>query len=257
MPLITVIIPTFNRAERLSGAIQSVIDQTHSDWELIIVDDGSTDDTEGVVRSFGDDRIHYTKQENRGVSAARNVGIERARGELIAFLDSDDRWEPRKLEVQKSFLDSNPDVHICQTEEIWIRNGVRVNPKQKHKKPSGWIFKECLPLCCVSPSGVMIRRVVFERIGLFDESLLSCEDYDLWLRASLHYEIVTLPDPLVIKIGGHDDQLSRKPCLDVYRIKSLKKLLDNPALLPVFRPLVESDIERRGQIVEQGAAKRI
>lgn len=254
--MINVIIPTFNRAEHLRDAIQSVVSQTYSEFELIVVDDGSTDNTEKIVRSFNDERIHYIKQDNRGVSAARNTGIAKARGELIAFLDSDDRWEPGKLKTQKAFFDSNPDAHICQTEETWIRNGVRVNPKKKHAKPSGWIFKECLPLCCVSPSAVMMRRKVFETIGVFDESLPACEDYDLWLRASLHYEIITLPDPLTIKIGGHDDQLSRQPCLDVYRIKSLKKLLENPALLPAFRPFIEADIQRRTQIVESGTQKR-
>jgi len=254
--MISIVIPTYNRADRLREAIQSVVDQTFSDWELIIVDDGSTDSTEKVVGSFDDDRIYCFRQENKGVSAARNLGILAARGDLVAFLDSDDRWEPKKLEVQKSFFDSHPDAHICQTEEIWIRNGVRVNPKKKHAKPSGWIFKECIPLCCVSPSAVMIRREVFDKVGLFDDSLLSCEDYDLWLRASLYYEIVTLPDPLTIKVGGHDDQLSRKPCLDKYRIQSLKKLLDNPALLPAFRPIVEADIDRRSSILENGSRKR-
>lgn len=256
MPLITAIIPTFNRADCLKGAIKSVVEQSFTNWELIVVDDGSSDSTEEIVRFFNDDRIHYIEQENRGVSAARNTGIKKACGDFIAFLDSDDRWEPRKLEVQKNFFDSNPGVYICQTEEVWVRNGVRVNPKKKHAKPSGWIFKECLPLCCVSPSAVMMRRDVFETVGMFDESLPACEDYDLWLRASLHYEVVTLPDQLTIKIGGHDDQLSRQPCLDVYRIKSLKKLLDNPALLPILRSLVEADIERRIKIVENGAYKR-
>jgi len=254
--MISIIIPTYNRSKRLKDAIESVRTQTYVNWELIVVDDGSTDNTEEVVRSFDDCRIHYIKQDNRGVSAARNTGIAKAHGKLIAFLDSDDRWEPSKLEVQKDFFDLNPDSYLCQTEEIWIRNGVRVNPKKKHAKPSGWIFKECMPLCCVSPSAVMMKRDVFDTIGMFDESLLSCEDYDLWLRASLHYEITTLPDQLTIKIGGHDDQLSSQPCLDVYRIKALQKLLDNPALLPALRPLVEADISRRTRIVENGALKR-
>lgn len=254
--MISVIIPTYNRAGRIGEAIESVIAQTGRDWELIVIDDGSTDDTEEVVRSFGDDRIRYVRQENRGVSASRNVGIEKAKGELIAFLDSDDRWEPRKLEVQKEFFDSNPAVHVCQTEEIWIRNGVRVNPMKKHAKPSGWIFARCLDLCLVSPSAVMLRRSVFDRIGAFDESLPACEDYDLWLRAALHYEIVTLPQALTVKVGGHDDQLSRGWGLDRWRIASLTKLLDNPALPDVYRPLVEKQLVRRTNIFEDGARKR-
>jgi glycosyltransferase involved in cell wall biosynthesis len=208
------------------------------------------------VRSFDDDRIRYIRQENRGVSAARNRGIAESRGGLIAFLDSDDRWEPEKLKVQREFFELHFDVRICQTEEVWIRNGRRVNPMKKHSKPSGWIFKECLNLCLVSPSAVMLRREVFDRIGVFDESLPACEDYDLWLRASLNYEIVTLPEALTIKIGGHEDQLSGQWGLDCYRVHSLEKLLTNTALPEVYRPLVENQIVERSKIVAEGAMKR-
>ncbi len=253
---VSVIIPTHNRAGRVGEAIGSVLKQTYRDWELIVVDDGSTDGTAEVVRAFDDARISYVSQDNRGVSAARNRGIAEARGEFIAFLDSDDRWEPCKLEVQMAFFSAHPDAHICQTEEVWIRNGVRVNPRKKHAKPSGWIFKECLPLCVVSPSAVMIRRAVFDAIGLFDEALVAAEDYDLWLRASLHYEIATLPDALTIKVGGHDDQLSRAWGLDRWRVAALEKVLHNPALPPAYRPLVEDQIRERSRIVAEGARKR-
>jgi len=253
--LISVIIPTYNRADRIGVAVESVLAQTDRDWELIIVDDGSTDDTETVVQSFDDDRIKYIRQENHGVSAARNQGIKRARGGLIAFLDSDDRWEPRKSEVQRRFFESHPDVHICQTEEKWIRNGLRVNPMKKHKKPSGWIFKECLDLCVVSPSAVMLRCGVFDSIGLFDETLAACEDYDFWLRSSLVFEIVTLPDMLTVKIGGHRDQLSRQWGLDRYRIMALENLFHNSVLPDIYRPLVMAQIDKRIEIMTQGALK--
>ncbi len=254
--MISIIIPTYNRVGRLTAAIESVLEQTDECWELIVVDDGSTDDSERVVGGFKDPRICYIKQENKGVSAARNAGIRNAHGMLIAFLDSDDRWDPRKLEVQLGYLESHPDIHICQTEEMWIRNGRRVNPMKKHAKPSGWIFTSCLPLCVVSPSAVMLRREVFDTVGLFDEALPACEDYDFWLRASLHYEIITLPDALTIKVGGHDDQLSRQWGLDRFRIASLEKLLTNPALPDVFRPLVEEQISMRSTIFNNGARKR-
>jgi glycosyltransferase involved in cell wall biosynthesis len=254
--LITIVIPTRNRADRVSAAIGSVLAQTDRNWELIVVDDGSTDDTEAAIRSFDDDRIKYIRQNNQGVSTARNRGIAESRGNLIAFLDSDDRWEPEKLRVQRAFFESHPDIYICQTEEIWIRNGRRVNPMKKHAKPSGWIFKECLNLCLVSPSAVMLRREVLDRIGLFDESLPACEDYDLWLRASLVYEIVTLPEVLTTKMGGHEDQLSRQWGLDCYRIRSLEKLLTNMALPEIYRPLVENQIIERSKIVAEGAMKR-
>ncbi len=254
--LITVIIPTYNRAKRLGAAIESVRNQTYSDWELVIVDDGSTDGTAAMVRLIDDSRVRYIYQNNRGVAAARNVGLAHAGGNLIAFLDSDDLWEPRKLEVQAEFMFEHPEVAICQAGEIWIRNGRRVNPKLKHAKPSGWIFKESLKLCLVSPSAVMLRRSVFDCVGNFDESLPACEDYDLWLRASLHYDIVTLPYALTIKVGGHDDQLSKQWGLDCYRIASLEKLLVNPALAPVHRGLVEDEIISRVRIVAAGAKKR-
>lgn len=254
--MISIIIPTYNRVGLLTAAIKSILKQTDPWWELIVVDDGSTDDTENVVRAFGDERIGYVHQDNCGVSAARNAGIGHSRGDLIAFLDSDDRWEPRKLEVQCNFFELHPEIHICQTEEIWIRNGRRVNPMKKHAKPSGWIFRESLGLCLVSPSAVMMRREVFDTVGLFDESLAACEDYDMWLRASLHFAVVTLPQALTIKIGGHADQLSRQWGLDRYRIAALKKLLHNPALPDVFKPLVEEQISMRSAIFNYGARKR-
>lgn len=254
--LISVIIPTYNRADRVRLALESVLAQTDQNWELVIIDDGSTDDTQAMVQSFDHECIRYIWQENKGVAAARNRGIVESEGKFIAFLDSDDRWEPEKLRAQRSFFEANPDVHICQTEEKWIRNGCRVNPKDKHAKPSGWIFKESLDLCLVSPSAVMMRRDAFDRVGLFDEKLPACEDYDLWLRASLIYEIITLPQALTIKIGGHPDQLSSQWGLDRYRIQSLEKLLSDPALPSVFRSLVEKQIAKRSRIVAEGALKR-
>jgi len=134
--LVSVIIPTFNRAWILEEAVDSVLSQEFQDFELIVVDDGSTDNTWDILNGYQENVI-LVRQENKGVSAARNRGIGLASGELIAFLDSDDLWLPKKLSAQVEFFNSNPDALICQTEEIWIRNGVRVNPKKKHKKPSG------------------------------------------------------------------------------------------------------------------------
>lgn len=253
---VSVVLPTYNRAQFLSETIQSVIAQKFADWELVIVDDGSTDNTQDVVKGFTDSRIKYVKQENRGVSAARNLGVSKTTAPIIAFLDSDDLWLPRKLETQLKFFNEHPDAAICQTEETWIRNGRRVNPMKKHAKKSGWIFKDCLPLCIVSPSAVMMRRKVFDELGGFDESLPACEDYDLWLRAALRYEIHTLPDALIVKRGGHADQLSKQWGLDRYRIIALEKILKDPKLPDEYRPVVISEIERRSKIVSEGARKR-
>ena len=228
-PRVSVIIPTYNRSWSLSEAIESVLSQTFQHMELIVVDDGSTDETPALLSRYGD-HLRVLRQPNRGVSAARNAGIQAARGNLIALLDSDDSWQPDKLARQVAFFAAHPEAMICQTEETWIRRGVRVNPKHRHRKPSGWIFEASLALCLVSPSAVMMRRELLEEMGGFDESLPACEDYDLWLRVSLRYPIHLIDDALVVKRGGHDDQLSRQHSLDRYRIQSLVKILGGEPL---------------------------
>jgi glycosyltransferase involved in cell wall biosynthesis len=255
-PSVSIIIPTFNRAAFLKEAVDSVCAQTTEDWELIVVDDGSTDDTPGVMAAFRDPRIRYVSQARGGVAAARNSGVALSRASLIAFLDSDDLWLPEKLRFQFQFFSLNPAAAICQTEEMWIRRGQRVNPRVRHRKHSGWIFKECLPLCIVSPSAVMMRLKTFDVLGGFDETLPACEDYDLWLRASLRYEIHTLSQMLTVKRGGHADQLSRQWGLDRWRIAALEKILADPALAPEYVPLVVREIARRCQILAAGASKR-
>jgi glycosyltransferase involved in cell wall biosynthesis len=256
VPTVSVIIPTHDRRAMLGEAIDSVLAQTFRDFELIVVDDGSTDGTQGMLRSRDDPRLIALWQHNRGVAAARNMGVAHARAPFLAFLDSDDLWLPRKLEVQLRYLERHPRIAICQTEELWVRHGRRVNPMQKHQKRSGWIFRECLPRCIISPSAVMLRRESFKALGGFDEMLPACEDYDLWLRAALRYEIATLAESLIVKRGGHDDQLSRQWGLDRYRIAALEKCLADPLLADDLRPLVQSEIARRASIVAHGARKR-
>ena len=252
---VSVVVPTFNRAWALAGAVDSVLAQTSSDFELIVVDDGSTDGTEALLAAYGN-RIRVLCQSNAGVSAARNAGIVAARGELIAFLDSDDRWLPEKLAVQKSFFDAWPEALICQTEELWVRNGVRVNPRRRHQKLSGDIFLPSLELCLVSPSAVMMRRQLFDRVGLFDETLPACEDYDLWLRAGCRFPIHLIDQPLIVKHGGHDDQLSRMPGLDRFRIQALKNLLEGQMLSHGQRVAVVATLVTKCGIYAAGCRKR-
>lgn len=221
--LVSVIIPTYNRAKTVRVAVDSVLAQTFKNFELIVVDDGSGDDTAKALKAYGD-RIRVISQPNQGVSAARNAGIALARGGLIAFLDSDDVWLPHKLQAQADFFAANPDAMWQQTEEIWVRNGKRVNPKRRHQKRRGRIFQESLELCLISPSAVMLRREVLDEFGLFDENLPACEDYDLWLRILTKYPVYLDPDYGIVKNGGHADQLSRNPGLDAYRIQSLQKI---------------------------------
>ena len=227
--MVSVIIPTYNRGWILAEAIDSVLAQDFKDFELIVVDDGSTDTTREILDTCGQDII-VLRQTNKGVSAARNRGIAEAGGQLVAFLDSDDLWLPRKLSRQVDFFRLNPAAVINQTEEIWHRNGVRVNPKNRHRKPSGMIFERSLGLCLVSPSAVMIKKNLFNAVGVFDESLPACEDYDLWLRISCRYPVHLIDTPLIIKRGGHEDQLSKAPGLDKFRIQSLEKIIKSGRL---------------------------
>jgi glycosyltransferase involved in cell wall biosynthesis len=254
-PEVSVIIPAYNRGWIIKEAIDSVLAQTFDGYELIVVDDGSDDNTAEILDSYGS-KIRIIRQENQGVSAARNHGIISSSTRFIAFLDSDDLWLPEKLDRQVSFFRNNPDAMICQTQEIWIRNGKRVNPRKHHKKLSGMIFEPSLNLCLVSPSAVMFKRRLVEMVGFFDESLPACEDYDLWLRVSLTYPIYLMDETLIIKRGGHSDQLSRNPMLDKYRIKAIKKLLNQDILTRVQRHAAVAKFKEKCLIYATGCKKR-
>jgi glycosyltransferase involved in cell wall biosynthesis len=254
-PQVSIIIPTYNRGWIIKEAIDSVLAQDYTEFELIVVDDGSTDHTSGVLDSYGKD-IKVLSQKNKGVSAARNRGIAEASGKFIAFLDSDDLWLSQKLSVQIEFFNQRPDALICQTEEVWIRNGLRVNPKKRHKKPSGMIFKPSLELCLVSPSAVMIQRSLFDRVGEFDETLPACEDYDLWLRISCRFPVHLIDAPLIIKRGGHDDQLSKGAGLDKFRIKSLNKIIESGLLSKTQYRAAVKTLKQKCMIYADGCRKR-
>jgi len=260
--MISVIIPTFNRAEFLKEAIQSVLDQDYflgSEkkrlFEVIVVDDGSTDKTGEDVHSYESD-ILYVYQENRGVSAARNTGLRFAQGDFIAFLDSDDLWKRDKIRVQMSLMNTLSRAMMCYTEETWIRHGVFVNPKKRHQKYSGWIFERVLPLCLISLSSALFRREVFEKIGTFDEDFPVCEDYDFGIRLTHRYPVHFLTRPLIIKRGGHEDQLSREYWgMDRFRIKALEKALAMD-LSPQQKGQVQAEIVKKSRVLANGFAKR-
>jgi len=253
---ISVIIPTHNRAHTIGRAIESVLRQTLPPAEIIVIDDGSTDGTaELVQRNFP--KCRYLQQPNQGVSSARNSGITAANREWLAFLDSDDEWMPDKLATQATALKCNPGVQLCHTEEVWIRNGKRVNQMKKHAKKGGWIFQHCLPLCAISPSSVIIHRSLFEAVGLFDETLPACEDYDLWLRICAFYPTLFVETAQIIKYGGHEDQLSRKHWgMDRFRIQALEKILAHPQLSPTDWQAATEMLIKKAGILAQGAIKR-
>lgn len=260
--MISVIIPTYNRASFLEEAISSVLAQDYfsgekpaHDWELLIIDDGSDDETREVVGGFGN-RVDYFRQEHKGVSAARNAGLGLARGTFIAYLDSDDLWKEQKLRLQMEFLAAHPEAQVCCTEEIWMRHGRRHNPMKKHRKYSGWIFDKVLPLCLLSLSSALFRRAVFEEIGNFDEDLPACEDYDLGIRLAQKTPIYFLKEPLIIKRGGHPDQLSRQFWgMDRFRVRALEKAL-GLGLSSEQERLVRAEIVKKSRILLAGFMKR-
>jgi len=222
---ISVVIPTYNRRQTIGRSIDSVLNQTLFPSEIIVVDDGSTDGTSDYIQS-NFPSIKLLSQPNKGVSAARNMGIKSADANWIALLDSDDEWFSQKLEKQVLALSQNPDVKFCHTEEIWFRNGVHVNQMKKHQKYGGHIFSKCLDICRISPSSVLFHQSLLDDVGYFDKDLKVCEDYDLWLRITAKYPVLYIDEPLLKKYGGHEDQLSKvKDGIESHRIKVLEKLI--------------------------------
>ncbi len=253
---ISVIIPTYNRSHTLPQAVDSVLAQSLQADEILIIDDGSNDQTRALIQS-NYPQCRYFFQANQGVSSARNLGIHQARGEWIALLDSDDAWLPDKLKQQFQALDASPEHRLCHTEEIWMRNGIRVNAMKKHQKSGGQIFQRCLPLCVISPSSVVIHRSLFEEVGLFDTSLPACEDYDLWLRICARDSVLFIEQPLIVKYGGHPDQLSQIHWgMDRFRIQALEKIIHSGILnRPDLTAAIEM-LQNKAEILALGAEKR-
>ncbi len=256
MPTVSAIIPTHNRSQTVLRALRSVYAQRILVNEVIVIDDGSSDDTVARIQAEFPGVILIC-QTQHGVSHARNRGIDAAQGEWLAFLDSDDEWLPIKVETQLNAVRNNPSSRICHSNEIWIRNGRRVNPMNKHRKHGGWIFEHCLPRCVISPSSVLLHRSAIEEFGNFDESLPVCEDYDLWLRLTATLPVMHIPKPLIKKYGGHADQLSGSRWgMDRYRIWSLEKLLAAKTLNAAQERQALGELTRKIDIYLTGARRR-
>jgi glycosyltransferase involved in cell wall biosynthesis len=246
--LISVVIPVYNREKFIARAIDSVLSQALQPLEIIVVDDGSSDDTPHILAHYHD-KIKVITQDNAGVSAARNSGIKVAQGKWICLLDSDDIWHHDKLKLQSAYHDKYPSIMISHTGEKWIRNDKEIKQKAHHDKPQGWCFEENLAFCKIAPSTIMIHREVFEKVGFFDEGLEVCEDYDLWLRVLREYALGLVGDVLTTKYAGHENQLSFKyHSMDTFRIKALLKHKEVLA--------VNMEIAKKCQILIQGAKKR-
>ncbi len=254
---VSAIIPVYNRRRQLLSAVQSVLEQTTAVHQLIVVDDGSEDDL-SEVKDIVESKGHtFLRQKNLGVAAARNSGAAAATGDYLAFLDSDDKWLPQKIERQLEYFERFPGCRACQCNEIWFRNGVRVNPKKYHRMPLGDAFYPSLKRCVVSASSIMLERSLFEEIGTFDQRLIVCEDYDYWLRLSASHQIGLIGEELVEKFGGHADQLSRsQPVMDRFRVFAIVKLLRETSLNEQQRSASLEELAAKCEVVAAGAAKR-
>ncbi len=252
---VSVIIPTYNRASVLPRALDSVIKQTYKATQIVVIDDGSTDETQDLIKNKYS-QIDFISQQNKGVSAARNIGIKTATSDWICLLDSDDSWQANKLEKQVQAITENPEYLLCHTNETWYRNGKILKQSKKHKKRGGHIFQHCLPLCAISPSSVMIHKELFNEVGLFDEELPACEDYDMWLRICCRYPVLFIDKALTNKFGGHDDQLSRQHWgMDRFRIIALEKTLKSNQLNAQDRQAVIDMLLNKVTIFLKGAEK--
>ena len=260
MPGISVIIPTYNRAAFLLRALHSVERQTKSCDEIIVVDDGSEDDTRECVRRFSEEcrvPVRYLYQKNKGPAAARNYGISEAQYSFLAFLDSDDHWEKKKLELQFLAITSRSEYVISHTKERWLRRGAHLNQKKIHQPGEGDIFKHCLQLCAVGMSTVMVKRELFNEIGLFNERLPCCEDYDLWLRVSSRFQFLLIDNPLTIKEGGREDQVSFqfRVGMDKLRISAILDLLQKRQLSEEQMGWTFEELQKKCLVYGKGCLK--
>ena len=254
---ISVVIPTLNRINTLQRALDSVINQTYKPAEIIVVDNGSSDGTLKFLREQYP-KITILTEKKIGVSSARNKGIKKSINQWIALLDSDDAWHPRKLEIQTSMLDNAlKEYNLIHTDEIWFRNNKHINQMKKHKKQGGYIFERCLSLCCISPSSVLFKKNILDKVGLFDESLPVCEDYDMWLKICSSEEVLFAQDKLTYKYGGHKDQLSKSYWgMDRFRIKSIENIIKNFDLTYKQKKQAKKELIKKLKIIINGAFKR-
>jgi glycosyltransferase involved in cell wall biosynthesis len=264
-PLISVIIPTYNRKDLLLDAVRSVLFQSCPSFELIVVDDGSDDGTPEALELFSEDpRFRLLQPARSGMpGAVRNRGVEVARGDLIAFLDSDDIWLPEKLEQQLAlFQGGGPDLPLVHGRELWLRDrgkeGLKlVSQKSQRHRREGDIFEDALEKCIIGPSTVLMRRRVFEELGGFREDLEIAEDYELWLRLSDRYLVEYLSEPCIIKRAGSWDQLSEKyGQIEKFLIQALKKLVEGSFFTGGHHALALQVLRRKCEIYAAGCEKR-
>jgi len=244
MPKVSVVIPTYNSAALVREAIQSALNQTYSDFEVIVVDDGSRDNTESVVRSFGD-KVCYVKQDNRGAGAARNHGIIRSQGKYVAFLDADDLWLPGKLAEQIPLLDRDPEIGLVYSDWAVVAEKGKAEPSYLTNRPavSGYVFDELVQWGFILTSGTVVRRSCLDDVGCFDESLSIAQDFDLWIRICYRWKIALVNKPLVIKRNRDGNLSSNLLKTAAERIVLFEKALRKfPDMTPRSRRVVRRQV---------------
>lgn len=257
---ISVIIPTYNREKLLRRALDSVAGQSYCCDEIVVVDDGSTDNSRSVVMEFKSHcpvSLRYLFQENKGPAAARNLGIRESKCSVLAFLDSDDHWQKKKLELQYSSFAEHSDIMISHTNERWLRRGQHLNQKKKHQPGNGDVFKHCLQLCAVGMSTVMVRKELFEQVGFFNEKYRCCEDYDMWIRTSCRYPFLLVGHPLTVKEGGREDQVSYqyRIGMDKLRIASILELVQRQCLSFEQKQMAYDELLKKCLVYGKGCLK--
>ncbi len=258
-PLVSVIIPVYNRFELAKEAVSSVLGQTFRDIEVIIVDDGSIDMTSLLPTYYNDDlRVKYIKIKHSGMPGfVRNRGVDIAQGKYIAFLDSDDLWVSRKIEKQIKYLEKNPSCRIVHTRETWIRNGKTVSQSGFKHKRSGNIFSDALEKCIIGPSTVLMEKSLYSELGGFDEDLEIAEDYELWLRLCNSNSVGYIDEPMITKRAGHGDQLSEKyGQIEIFRIRGLQNLVEQKYFSLANQKPAEQELARKCRIYAAGCRKR-
>lgn len=240
-PTLSVIIPTYNRANQIGNAIQSILNQTYLDFEIIVVDDNSLDNTKEIVMSLKDDRIRYIRHgENKGAPSARNTGIKAAKGEYIAFQDSDDEWLPTKLEKQmKAFENVSPQVGVVYSGCLRFENAKKEYiPYSWVIQKEGYIHNELLKGNFVTTPSIVARKECFENAGMFDERLPRLQDWELVLRFSKYYEFKYIDEPLLVSTftpcSISSNREARIDALKLILSKHLKDFAEDKKLLSKY-----------------------
>ena len=272
-PIVSVVIPVYNRENLLKEAVKSVIEQNFTDFELIIADDHSEDDIKRAVETISlieNIRLKFLRlQKHSGMPGfVRNCGCKIAEGSYIAFLDSDDLWLPDKLEKQIALAAGSMDssnvgssaqnkISICHTREIWQRGDKVVSQSSQRYKREGDIFEDALVKCIMGPSTVMMERALFEKHGGFREDIEIAEDYELWLRITDDVPVAYIDEPLVIKRAGDWEQLSEKyGQIEIFRINALKELVEKSFFKQRRMELAKKVLSEKSRIYAAGCRKR-